>query len=125
MRNSLILTAVAMLLNSCGGGYGRVGLQDAPKVVNVSSWDPKERQRSGDSYSADDVSALKRNGAHGLIARTGKGPVLDEKCADFLTAANREGMMLGTYYFVLKTSSPPAKRIFTSTDSVKSPPAAG
>jgi GH25 family lysozyme M1 (1,4-beta-N-acetylmuramidase) len=106
MRNSLLLAAVVLLLNSCGGGYGRVGLLDAPKVVNVSSWDPKEKHRSGDSYSASDVSALQRNGARGLIARTGKGPALDEKCADFLTAADRQGMMLGTYYFVLKTSSP-------------------
>jgi GH25 family lysozyme M1 (1,4-beta-N-acetylmuramidase) len=106
MRNA-ILTAVAILvLNSCGGGYGRVGLSDAPKVVNVSSYDPKERQRSGDSFSEHNVSALKRNGAHGLIARCGKGLVLDDKCADFLSAASRSGMMLGTYYFVLKTSSP-------------------
>ncbi len=93
-----------LLLNSCGGGYGRISLSDAPKIVNVSSYDPKEKQRSGDSFSATDVSALRRNGAVGLIARCGKGPALDDKCADFLSAANRQGMMLGTYYFVLKTS---------------------
>ena len=98
-----------LLLNSCGGGYGSVGLNAAPKIVNVSSYDPKEKQRSGDSFSSTDVSALKRNGAHGLIARCGKGLVLDDKCADFLSAAHREGMRLGTYYFVLKTSSPVAQ----------------
>ncbi len=109
MRNRLLLPFAAFLpflLNSCGGGYGSVGLMDAPKVVNVSGYDPKEKQRSGDSFSSGDVSALRRNGAHGLIARTGKGTLIDEKCADFLSAANREGMMLGTYYFVLKTSDP-------------------
>lgn len=83
-----------------------MGLADAPKVVNVSSYDPKEKQRQGDSFSSTDVSALRRNGFHGLIARCGKGMVLDQKCADFLSAANRQGMMLGTYYFVLKTSDP-------------------
>jgi GH25 family lysozyme M1 (1,4-beta-N-acetylmuramidase) len=102
-----LVPLVPFLLNSCGGGgYGSVGLMDAPKVVNVSSFDPKEKQRPGDSYSTQDVSALRRNGAHGLIARTGKGTLIDEKCADFLSAANREGMLLGTYYFVLKTSDP-------------------
>jgi GH25 family lysozyme M1 (1,4-beta-N-acetylmuramidase) len=83
-----------------------VGLLDAPKVVNVSAYDPKEKQRSGDAYSSADVSALRRSGALGLIARTGKGRLIDEKCADFLSAANREGLMLGTYYFVLKDVDP-------------------
>jgi hypothetical protein len=100
------VAALPILLNSCGGGYGRVGLDDAPKVVNVSSYDPKEKLRPGDSFSSTDVSALRRNGAHGLIARAGKGTLLDDKCADFLSAANREGMLLGTYYFVLRTSDP-------------------
>lgn len=83
-----------------------MGLIDAPKVVNVSAYDPKEKQRSGDSFSSSDVSALRKNGAHGLIARAGKGRLIDEKCADFLSAANREGLMLGTYYFVLKDVDP-------------------
>lgn len=112
MRVSLPFLAAVLPLffNSCGGGgYGRVGLSDAPKVVNVSSYDPKEKQRSGDSFSEHDVSALRRNGALGLIARCGKGMELDGKCADFLTAAERQGMMLGTYYFVLKTSDPVAQ----------------
>lgn len=102
----LIALLLPLLLNACGGGYGRIGLSAAPKIVNVSSYDPKEKHRSGESFSSTDVSALQRNGAHGLIARCGKGMVLDEKCADFLSAANRQGMMLGTYYYVLKTSSP-------------------
>lgn len=101
-----LIAVLPLMLNSCGGGYGRVGLIDAPKVVNVSSYDPKEKQRPGDSFSSSDVSALRRNGAHGLIARAGKGPLLDEKCADFLSAADRQGMLLGTYYFVLRTSDP-------------------
>jgi hypothetical protein len=106
MRLLLLLAAVfPWLLNCCGSGYGRVGLIDAPKVVNVSSYDPKEKQRSGDSFSSHDVSALKRNGAQGLIARCGKGLALDDKCADFLSAARREGMLLGTYYFVHKSAS--------------------
>src|SRR6478609_3110917 len=117
----LIAAILPMLLNSCGGGsssggsriygrsYGRVSFSDAPKVVNVSSYDPKEKQRPGESFSSNDVSALRRNGAHGLIARCGKGLVLDDKCANFLMAAERQGMMLGTYYFVLKTSSPIAQ----------------
>lgn len=97
------------VFSACGGGYGRVGLKDAPKIVNVSSYDPKEKQRSGDSFSSSDVSALQRNGAHGLIARCGKGGVPDDKCADFLGAANRQGMRLGTYYFVLKSKDPAAQ----------------
>lgn len=109
MRILLLLAVLPLFANCSGGGYGRVGLADAPKVVNVSSYDPKERQRGGDSFSPTNVSALKRNGAHGLIARCGKGMALDDKCADFVSAADREGMMLGTYYFVLKTSSPVAQ----------------
>ena len=109
MRNGFLLLAalVPVLFSGCGGGgYGRVGLQDAPKIVNVSAYDPKEKQRGGDSFSATNVSALRRNGAVGLIARCGKGTLIDDKCADFLRAAEREGLKLGTYYFVIKTSSP-------------------
>ncbi len=97
----------ACLLASCGsGGYGRMDLGAAPKIVNVSSYDPKEKQRSGDSFSSGDVSALRRNGFLGLIARCGKGRALDEKCADFLNAADRQGMLLGTYYYALKNVDP-------------------
>lgn len=102
-----IAALVPVFFSGCGsGGYGRVGLNDAPKVVNVSAFDPKERQRAGESFSATDVSALRRNGALGLIARCGKGRALDEKCADFLRAAERENLKLGTYYFVLKGTDP-------------------
>jgi GH25 family lysozyme M1 (1,4-beta-N-acetylmuramidase) len=76
-------------------------LTSAPQVINVSQYDPKERQRSGSSYSVSDLSALRRNGALALIARCGKGKKLDEKCASFLAAAERQGMRLGAYYFVL------------------------
>ncbi len=68
------------------------------QVINVSAYDPKERQRSGRSYSEHDVSALRANGARGLIARAGKGGVLDEKCAAFLASADRAGMLPGVYY---------------------------
>jgi hypothetical protein len=54
----LFLLTYPIILNSCGGhGYGRVGLDEAPKVVNVSAYDPKEKQRTGDSFSPNDVSA--------------------------------------------------------------------
>jgi len=69
-----------------------------PQIVNVSAYDPKEKQRSGVGYSEDDVSALRRNGASGLIARAGKGGNLDEKCGNFVAAADRAGMLPGVYY---------------------------
>lgn len=69
-----------------------------PEIVNVSAYDPKERQRSGRSYSENDVSALRANGAVGLIARAGKGGNLDTKCANFLASADRNGMLPGIYY---------------------------
>jgi GH25 family lysozyme M1 (1,4-beta-N-acetylmuramidase) len=67
-------------------------------VINVSAYDPKERQREGRSFSEHDVSALRANGASGLIARAGKGGNLDEKCANFLASADRAGMLPGIYY---------------------------
>ncbi|HWB04430.1 MAG TPA: GH25 family lysozyme [Verrucomicrobiales bacterium] len=70
------------------------------QVINVSAYDPKERQRSGRSYSQHDVSALRANGASGLIARAGKGGNLDDKCAAFLVSADRVGMLPGVYYRV-------------------------
>jgi GH25 family lysozyme M1 (1,4-beta-N-acetylmuramidase) len=100
----LATLALPIIFSGCGN-YGHVSFKAAPKIVNVSSWDPKEHQRSGESYSSHDVSALRRNGALGLIARSGKGMTVDIKCAEFLNAANREGLMLGTYYFVLKSHS--------------------
>jgi GH25 family lysozyme M1 (1,4-beta-N-acetylmuramidase) len=68
------------------------------QIVNVSSYDPKEKQREGRTYSEHDVSALRDNGAVALIARAGKGGNLDTKCANFLTAADRVGMLPGVYY---------------------------
>ena len=69
-----------------------------PQIINVSAYDPKEKQRAGVSYSERDVSALRANGASGLIARAGKGGNLDEKCANFLASADRAGMLPGVYY---------------------------
>ena len=79
-----------------------------PQIVNVSAYDPKERQRPGRSFSEHDVSALRANGASALIARAGKGGVLDTKCGNFLTAADRENLLPGVYY-----------RLQTHTDAVK------
>ncbi|MES2995687.1 MAG: GH25 family lysozyme [Verrucomicrobiota bacterium] len=89
-----------------GGGFGGTSISRSPTVVNVSGWDPKERQRGGHGYNQNDVSALKANGAHGLIARSAKGPLLDDKFADFLKSADRAGMLLGAYHFVTMDQSP-------------------
>lgn len=74
-----------------------------PQIINVSAYDPKERQREGRSYSERDVSALRTNGASALIARAGKGGVLDTKCSSFLASADRNGMLPGVYYRVRST----------------------
>ncbi|MES2709508.1 MAG: GH25 family lysozyme [Verrucomicrobiota bacterium] len=71
-----------------------------PEIVNVSAYDPKERQRAGTSFSEHNVSALRASGASGLIARAGKGGNLDTKCANFLASADRAGMLPGVYYRV-------------------------
>jgi hypothetical protein len=123
MRSPVIFTATLglaaglLFFSSCsnagggggignGGGFPRAGLATAPKIVNVSAYDPKERQRNGESFSEHNVSALKRNGASGLIARVGKGPEQDSKFPSFLGSAHRENMLLGSYYFVLKNVDP-------------------
>jgi len=36
-----------------------------PQIINVSAYDPKERQRTGVGFSHNDVSALRANGASG------------------------------------------------------------
>ncbi len=72
--------------------------RDLPQIINVSAYDPKERQREGRGYTEHDVSALRANGASALIARAGKGGNLDEKCGNFLAAADRAGMLPGVYY---------------------------
>lgn len=87
-------------------GYGRMSPQSAPKVINVSSYDPKEAQRSGSRFNEHNVTALRRNGAVGLIARAGKGRLLDDKCGAFLASGRRAGMNIGTYYFCLKGVNP-------------------
>ena len=69
-----------------------------PQIINVSAYDPKEKQRGGVGYSENDVSALRANGASALIARAGKGGNLDTKCANFLAAADRSGLLPGVYY---------------------------
>jgi hypothetical protein len=85
------------LLCQCGGGVSSV-VGGRTEIVNVSAYDPKEKQRAGRGYSEHDVSALRDNGAAGLIARAGKGGELDEKCYDFLHASDNAGMLIGVYY---------------------------
>jgi len=79
-----------------------------PQIINVSAYDPKERQRSGKGFSERDVSAFRANGASALIARAGKGGVLDEKCGSFLASADRVNLLPGIYY-----------RLQTHLDAVK------
>jgi GH25 family lysozyme M1 (1,4-beta-N-acetylmuramidase) len=105
-RLGLTLVAASLLAGCGGGGFPRVGLAAAPKVVNVSGYDPKERHRAGESFSSTNVAALQRNGAAALIARVGKGREQDAKFGDFLAAANRQSLLLGSYYFVLKGVDP-------------------
>jgi GH25 family lysozyme M1 (1,4-beta-N-acetylmuramidase) len=105
----LLLLLTPLLLASCGGGFGGTSVADSPAVLNVSGWDPKERQRGGEAFSEHDVSALKRNGALGLIARSAKGPLLDGKFGDFLHSTDRQGMLLGAYHFVTMDQDPAAQ----------------
>ncbi len=97
------------LLTHCGGGFGGTSVSGSPAVLNVSGWDPKEVQRAGDRYSQHDVSALRKNGAFGLIARSAKGSLLDDKFGDFLKSADREGMLLGAYHYVTMDQDPAAQ----------------
>jgi len=103
---TLTLLALAIIISGCSSQYGRVSYHGSPKVINVSAYDPKERQRSGSSYSPLNQAALKRNGAKALIARCAKGYEIDTKCADFLVGAERQGFMLGTYFYVLPWTDP-------------------
>jgi len=107
---------------SFGGQVLRSGLTSAPQVINVSHYDPKERQRRGNSYSPSNLAALRRNGALGLIARCGKGKTLDTKCGQFLAGAERQGMMIGSYFFVLYGVDPvwQADRFINRLRSIKS-----
>ena len=122
MKNSLLLLPFLLvpLLTQCGGGGGRGGgaiprigggfggtsVSRSPAVLNVSHWDPKEVQRSGERYSEHNVSAMRRNGGLALIARSAKGPELDGKFGDFLKSADRQGMMLGAYHYVTMNQDP-------------------
>ena len=115
----LLLLPLALLFAQCSPdppSYAPVVIQgvkptvDYPgsshEIINVSAYDPKERQRAGRSFSERDVSALRENGARGLIARAGKGGNLDEKCASFIASADRVGLLAGVYYRVQKHRSP-------------------
>jgi GH25 family lysozyme M1 (1,4-beta-N-acetylmuramidase) len=95
MTHRFLLLGLCALLAACDATSPR-GL---PQIINVSSYDPKERQRSGQGYTVDDVSALKANGATSLIARVAKGTVTDDKCERFLAAADRSGMRVGIYFY--------------------------
>jgi GH25 family lysozyme M1 (1,4-beta-N-acetylmuramidase) len=109
VKKLLLLIPLVPLLTQCGGGFGGTSVSGSPAVLNVSGWDPKEVQRSGDRYSQHDVSAMRKNGGQALIARSAKGPLLDEKFGDFLKSADREGMMLGAYHFVTMDQDPAAQ----------------
>lgn len=90
------LSALALLLSHCGTTVTPTA--GRTEIVNVSAYDPKEKQRSGRGYNEHDVKALRDNGAVALIARIGKGGQIDEKCANFLRSADQAGMMPGVYY---------------------------
>jgi len=105
MKFFLLLAAIP-LLTQCANEFGGTSVSRSPAVLNVSGWDPKEVQRGGDRYSQYDVSALRKNGGLALIARSAKGPLLDEKFGDFLQSADREGMLLGAYHYVTMDQDP-------------------
>ena len=97
MKRFVLLPSV-LLVAFCIRASAPGSLGAMPQIINVSAYDPKEKQRAGASYSERDVSSLRANGASGLIARAGKGGNLDEKCATFLASADRAGMLPGVYY---------------------------
>lgn len=98
MIHRLLPSARLLLAGVVLGASALTSPGGMPQIINVSAYDPKEKQRSGVGFSQHDVSALKANGASGLIARAGKGGNLDTKCADFLASADRAGMLPGVYY---------------------------
>ena len=119
MKNLLLIIPAVVLLANCStapsvpqhaapGQFSRptVSKSSMPQIINVSAYDPKERQRSGRGFTENDVSALHANGASALIARAGKGGTLDTKCAAFLASADRAGLMPGVYYRVQRHVSP-------------------
>lgn len=108
MKKLFLLIPFIPLLTQCGG-FGGTSVSESPAVLNVSGWDPKEVQRGGDRYTQHDVSTLRKNGAQALIARSAKGPLLDDKFGDFLKSADRQGLMLGAYHFVTMDQDPAAQ----------------
>lgn len=108
MKRRLFLLPLALFLSHCaapspGASSSFSSSQPSttrglPQIINVSAYDPKERQRDGRGYTEHDVSALRASGASGLIARAGKGGNLDTKCGNFLAAADRSGLLPGVYY---------------------------
>lgn len=108
MKKLFLLIPFIPLLTQCGG-FGGTSVSESPAVLNVSGWDPKEVQRGGDRYSQHNVSAFRKNGAQALIARSAKGPLLDDKFGDFLKSADRQGLMLGAYHFVTMDQDPAAQ----------------
>lgn len=97
---SLFILPAALAQNTGLAPYHGARHETSPKIINVSGYDPKERQREGSSFSVNDLSALKNNGAHGFIARIAKGNKLDKKAAPFLKAADNAKMLLGVYYYL-------------------------
>lgn len=114
MKTQLTIVPLVFLLAQCSSTapsvpqnrpadytlQSKVSSTSMPQIINVSSYDPKERQRSGNGFNENNVSSLRSNGASGLIARAGKGGTLDTKCVAFLNSADRAGMMPGVYYRV-------------------------
>ncbi|MBC7979146.1 MAG: hypothetical protein H7Y36_01120 [Armatimonadetes bacterium] len=109
MKQILALLCLPLLCKCGSSGFGGTSVSDSPAVLNVSGWDPKEVQKSGDRYSQHNVSAFRKNGAQALIARSAKGPLLDEKFGDFLKSADRAGLLLGAYHFVTMDQDPAAQ----------------
>ena len=105
MRFHYLLLPIVLLCSNCASQYGKVSFQESPKIINVSEYDPKEKHRPGRSFTPSNQAALKANGALGLIARCGKGTHMDTKCTDFLIGAEHQGMLLGSYFYVLPRSS--------------------
>ena len=103
----LLLFPLVLLLAQCSTGASApvsttvatsASASGLPTIINVSAYDPKERQRNGNGFSEHNVTALRMNGASGLIARAGKGGNLDTKCANFLASADKAGLLPGVYY---------------------------
>ena len=95
MKRLLLFPLVLLLAQCSTGGSAPVTTTAAasasglPTIINVSAYDPKERQREGHGFSEHNVTALRTNGASGLIARAGKGGNLDTKCAQADQLVNR------------------------------------